>query len=90
LLDVQSIFLGYGYACALDSKGAASCWGDKTGTPSIAPEAIPFSNQISTTPSGPILFLSGYGSGGFNSQLIYITSSGVLVNGYNVVNQMCP
>ncbi len=85
-----SIFVGYAFACALDGAGQVSCWGALTGTPVIAMEAIPFVNANSATPSGPVAFLSGYGGGGFGSQLNYITTSGALVSGLNVVPQVCP
>jgi hypothetical protein len=90
LLNASAIFVGYGFACAVDVSGSLSCWGDATGTPTIAAEAVPFTNLQASVPSGPIAFVSGYAAGGFNSQLNYITASGVLVSGPSVVSQICP
>jgi hypothetical protein len=86
----NQLFVGYGFACSVATGGQISCWGDITGTPSISVEAIPFVNQNGSTPSGPVIAISGSGAGGFNSQLTYITNTGVLVNGTQVVSQICP
>jgi hypothetical protein len=90
LVNVTELFMGYGYGCGLDTGGTAWCWGARTGTPAIAPEAEPFANANPSAPSGPMKYLSGFGSGGFSSQLRYVTTSGIYVLGTTIVTPTCP
>jgi hypothetical protein len=91
---MQTLYSGDGYICAYDSAGTLYCWGQASGTPTIVTVATPFVSPQSSQgiPSGPIAHLSSQG-GGYGvapSALRYITTSGVLVDGYPVVTQICP
>src|SRR5205814_8410939 len=90
LVNASHLIMGYGFACALDSAGFAWCWGDRTGTPTIAPEAEQFANPNASAPSGPMKYISSWGSGGFTSQLRYVTTSGIYVRGNAIVTPSCP
>jgi hypothetical protein len=91
LAGVTALAIGDDFACAVGTGKAVQCWGTATGTPVLVAEAVPFVNPqaINGVPSGPVTSLSAQGDG-FQTQLKYITTSGVYVNGTQVVTQVCP
>ena len=88
---IASLAMGDDFACGLDTSGIIHCWGASTGTPTLEQEAIVFVNPQagSGVPSGPATSLSAI-SDGFNTQLRYVTTSGVYVYGTQIAPQVCP
>ncbi len=91
LANATALAMGDDFACVVDTSQNIHCWGAATGTPQLIAEAIPFVNPQagSGVPSGPVTSLSAYGDG-FNTQLRYITTSGVYVYGNQIAAQVCP
>jgi hypothetical protein len=89
LTGIQTLFGGVAFSCAIDGSGTLYCWGASTGTPTLVTEATIFTSSGSGVPSSPIAKVTGSGEG-FSTQLRYLTTGGVYVDGTQVATQVCP
>ena len=85
LVGATSLYVGYLFACALDSSGTAWCWGENNAGVSSVTLATPYT---STQPYQGINELTIYGEGS-NTGLRYLTAAGDYVSGNQLVTPYC-
>ena len=86
LVNATSLYVGYQFACILDTAGTIWCWGATEAGVTFRPEAQPFtSTQV---PYSSINELTIYGEDS-NTGLRYVTESGQYVNGNRVFTPFC-
>lgn len=86
LVNAASLYVGYQFACILDTAGTIWCWGATEAGVTFKPEAQPFtSTQV---PYSNVDELTIYGEDS-NTGLRYVTESGQYVNGNRVFTPFC-
>lgn len=87
---ITDLFMGYQFVCARDNVKALHCWGNSDhGTVNAARLFTSFASG-SGVPSSPIASYTADGLGGYDSQLRYLTTNGVLVYGSAKKTPVCP
>ena len=86
LVNAVSLYVGYQFACVIDTSGTVWCWGASVAGGTYKPEAQPFTSTVVPYTNINELTVSVEDS---NTGLRYVTASGQYVNGNRIFTPFC-
>lgn len=86
LVGATSLYVGYLFACILDSSNTIWCWGASTAGVSSVPEAVPYTST--SQPYTDVNAVTIYGEDP-GTALRYLTASGRYISGNREFTPFC-